>query len=492
LDEVEKYSIKFSKVAQLIEKSPGPVFVYSYYIYYGVKAMATVMEILGYREYNPKVANPKDGKTYFIWRGGLDSNLVNQAKNIFNDISNKDGSLIKIMFGTQSIMEGVDFKRVRQVHVLDPWWNDSRMQQIIARAIRLCSHKGLPPDERITDVFIHLSVLSSNERLFRVTYTVMDEDMGQEVIKTKYSRLNPINPQETPNNWQYLEAFIKMAPDDTIMDIIDLKGASNVFSASQIKKIQRIVDPELAKTVKGHKNLDSQSVDEYMYSRSINKLKINRQFYQSIKEISLDCTINKNGNIIRLDENYIPHAGTDDYSLEYENYSTGEKYIRKGIKSKSNPKLPENILTLTDILNNVAMKSGSYEFIELNTNAVVTFPKSLIIPENIDCDIQEYSFNNIHPIVSNLTINTELGSYLMKLNINSIKTYLRNLEAKTSDNELKKKIQRLYSKDSLDEKERIIQRIRKLGIGEEDTPWELETTESLKKLLNNLVKKNID
>jgi hypothetical protein len=488
LKEIERYSTKFASVARLIELSKGPVFVYSYYIYYGVKAMATIMDLLGYREYKPGSQLHNDGKTYFIWKGGLDQQVVAQAKNIYNSIENKNGSLIKIMFGTQSIMEGVDFKRVRQVHILEPWWNDSRMQQIIARAIRLCSHKGLPPDERVTDVFIHLSVLSSNERLFKVTYSYVSES-GEELTKTKYSKLNPINPNDNPNNWKYFEAYVKMAPDATIQDIIDLK--QNVFSATQIKNIKRVVDPELTAAVKGHKNLDVESVDEYMYSRSLKKLSINREFEKAVKEISIDCTINKNGNIIRLDEKYIPHF--ENYSLEYENYSTGDKYIRMGIKSISNPKLPENILTLNDILNNVALKSSSFNFKNVKTGEIINFDKSLIVPEDIKCDIQDYSFDGVHSIIANLTINSELGKYLIRLSIEDLKNFLRQLERNQATSpETKKMIQRLYSKESLEEKDKIIEKIKKLGIGEEDTPWELETTESLKKLYNSFIKKNID
>jgi hypothetical protein len=480
LKEVEKYSTKFASVARLIERSEGPVFVYSYYIYYGVKAMATIMDLLGYREYKPNAVNQDDGKTYFIWKGGLDQRIVLRAKNIYNSIENKNGNLIKIMFGTQSIMEGVDFKRVRQVHILEPWWNDSRMQQIIARAIRLCSHKGLPPDKRITDVFIHLSVLSSIQKLFKVTYS---DDSGKE--KTKYSQLEPINKNDDPNNWKYYEAFVKMAPDSTIQSIIDLK--QNVFSATQIKNIKRVVDPELSASIKGHKNLDIESVDEYMYSRSLKKLSINREFDKAIKEISIDCTLNKNGNIIRLDEKYIPYL--DNYTLEYENYSNGNKYMRLGVKSKSNPRLPDNILTLDDIFNNVAMNSNSFKFKDLKTGEIINFSKSLIVSEDINCDIQEYSFNGINPYVANLTINNELGKYLFKLDINNLKNFLRELERnQQTQPEIKKKIQKLYSKDSLEEKDKIIEKIRKLGIGDVDTPWELETTESLKKLYNSLVK----
>ena len=44
-------------------------------------------------------------------------------------------------------MEGVSFKNVKQVHITDPWWNESRIEQILARASRYCSHSNLPSEE---------------------------------------------------------------------------------------------------------------------------------------------------------------------------------------------------------------------------------------------------------------------------------------------------------------------------------------------------------
>ena len=74
-------------------------------------------------------------------------------------MENKDGSLLKIILGTRSIMEGVSFKNVKQVHITDPWWNEARIEQILARAVRFCSHTGLPLDEQYTDIFRHYTVL---------------------------------------------------------------------------------------------------------------------------------------------------------------------------------------------------------------------------------------------------------------------------------------------------------------------------------------------
>jgi len=61
------------------------------------------------------------------------------------------------MLGSPSIKEGVTLLRVEQVHILEPYWNFSRMQQIIGRAIRYCSHKDLPKRRREVDVFLYLA-----------------------------------------------------------------------------------------------------------------------------------------------------------------------------------------------------------------------------------------------------------------------------------------------------------------------------------------------
>ena len=53
------------------------------------------------------------------------------------------------MLGSPSVREGVSFKRVRQVHILEPYWNMSRYEQVIGRAIRFCSHKDLPIEKQV-------------------------------------------------------------------------------------------------------------------------------------------------------------------------------------------------------------------------------------------------------------------------------------------------------------------------------------------------------
>ena len=78
-------------------------------------------------------------------------------KNIFNSPENKDGSLCKVLIS--NVVEGISLRRVTQVHVCEPWWNMSEMEQIVARAIRFCSHSDVP--NKYVDVYYHASALKS-------------------------------------------------------------------------------------------------------------------------------------------------------------------------------------------------------------------------------------------------------------------------------------------------------------------------------------------
>lgn len=454
------YSTKFAKVAEIIEVSPGPVFVYSNYVFYGVEAMAAVMHSLGYKNY------PSRGPlgSYFIWKGQADPTEVKRAYKAFNSVKNRDGSILKIMFGTQSVMEGVDFKRVRQIHVLDPWWNDSRMQQIIARGVRLCSHRELPPQDHEVKVFIHLSSLGSSEMLYRL------EINKEGRTKKVYSTLQPINLfEKSQKDWIYLESYIR---EDRIYN------SQNQFRINEIVPgtVEKVADPELTKRFGRWKQLDSISVEQYMYNRSLAKLNLNRQFEMAIKSSAIDCDINRNGNIIRLEEYYLPEG--DLFRLEFLNYSTGERYRL----------LEERYYRLDEII--AKAKNESTQFKNISTDETVTFPKSLIVPENIYCNVENYSFDSTlpRPIV-NLTINKEFIKYLKQLPLEIIKQYFFDVEHSNTNPELAKKIKRFYSRKAISDKQKLIEALKSVGIDEE--VWDLYTTEELKKIVSKIIKKRI-
>ena len=482
---VKNYSSKFAKVAEMIMQCSGSVFVFSNYVYYGVDAMGIIMDHIGYREF------PHSGPmgSYFIWKGEANSKhpeIVQAAKKAFNDPRNIDGSLLKVMFGTQTVMEGVDFKNVNQIHILDPWWNDSRMQQIIARGVRLCSHKDLPPEKRFVDVFIHISILGSFEKVFDLKIM---ESTGVRKIKSFLQVENP--DQKNSAKWVFYEAYTRVDKENNAT----IQNSKKIFYGSQIVQgsIVRGADQSLTKVFGSWKQLDSKSVQEYMYNRSLQKLGTNREFEKVIKETAIDCSINKNGNVIRLQEMYTPNVQFDKtWNLIYENYSTGETFVRLNVKSAIRPGLPDNVFTLEDIYLGTAINSGLFKFKSTSTGKEITLNKSLIVSENINCKNNEvYSFTFPGTII-NLTINKELEPILFKMNKMSLLQYLTDAQFKKVPNEdphLPKKLKSFMSRKVSLERQKYIDGLKEFGFSGDELLWDLYTLEDLKKEYNQVVKK---
>lgn len=80
----------------------------------------------------------------------------------FNQKNNRNGKVIGILLGTRVVETGVTLKHVREIHVLTPHWNSSRIDQIIGRGIRHCSHIDLaeedPENFNKVSVFLYASV----------------------------------------------------------------------------------------------------------------------------------------------------------------------------------------------------------------------------------------------------------------------------------------------------------------------------------------------
>ena len=70
---------------------------------------------------------------------------------------------IKVVIISMTGAEGLDFKNLRQVHILEPWYNLSLIEQIIGRAIRTCSHKQLKYIERNVEIFLYGTLLNDSD-----------------------------------------------------------------------------------------------------------------------------------------------------------------------------------------------------------------------------------------------------------------------------------------------------------------------------------------
>ena len=160
-DSLKTYSVKFYKIMKKIKSCKGTVFVYSNFKEFGgLKSFIKVLEYHKYKDF----ADHGVGKYRFaVWSGDESHEKKELLKDYFNKKENQDGHMIKVLLGSPSIKEGVSLLRVKQVHILEPYWNMSRLEQVIGRAVRFCSHKDVPLAERNVEVYIYIATGSSED-----------------------------------------------------------------------------------------------------------------------------------------------------------------------------------------------------------------------------------------------------------------------------------------------------------------------------------------
>lgn len=161
LENLKNYSIKFYKIMKKIKRLKGTGFIYSNFRETGgLESLIKVLEYHGYKDYGEY---GEGKKRYAVWSGSEKAEYKNEIKAVFNNEKNKKGNKIKLILGSSSMKEGVTLKRVQQVHILEPYWNLSRIEQIIGRAVRYCSHKDLEEEKRKVKVYIYMAV-NKNEK----------------------------------------------------------------------------------------------------------------------------------------------------------------------------------------------------------------------------------------------------------------------------------------------------------------------------------------
>ena len=153
---LKSYSIKFYKILKKVKRSKGPIFIFSNFKEYGgIKSLMKVLEENGYCNYDE---NGTGKNRFAVWSSDVKPSLREEIRNVYNRKENFNGSLIKIILGSPSMKEGVSLFRVRQIHILEPYWNEARLDQVIGRGVRFCSHKDLDKDSRNVDVYLYIAM----------------------------------------------------------------------------------------------------------------------------------------------------------------------------------------------------------------------------------------------------------------------------------------------------------------------------------------------
>ena len=76
---------------------------------------------------------------------------------------NKLGRDVKVIVGSQVASEGIDLRFVREIYVFDSWFHLNKMEQVLGRGVRTCSHSLLPPEKRNTTIHLLVNAFENGE-----------------------------------------------------------------------------------------------------------------------------------------------------------------------------------------------------------------------------------------------------------------------------------------------------------------------------------------
>lgn len=190
---LEQWSPKLKAIVDHIISSQGIILVYSQFYYSAIFPLMIALEHVGFQKYGGisvtsdisvknMFSSAKRPPKYMVISGdkGVSAN-ISQEVQVALSKANAGGEQIKVIIASKVGSEGFDLKRIREVHVVEPWYNLNRIEQVIGRAVRTCSHVDLPLPYRNVTVYMHATTYNEREESVDLkTYRVAE--MKQESI----------------------------------------------------------------------------------------------------------------------------------------------------------------------------------------------------------------------------------------------------------------------------------------------------------------------
>ncbi len=252
---LKTHSAKMYELLKNIKNSPGNVFIYSNYVNYGGTSLIKQLLLAnGYKQFRSRSQDASGHyKSFILYDDSTNVETREAQRKIFNSADNKDGKHIKIIIGSPVISEGITLKNVRQVHILEPSWNMSRINQIIGRAVRHRSHYDLDVNNRNVEIYKYCSVYKSKTQTYYIDkekYVLAEEkDRSNKVIERLLKRvafdchLNPKNGISHTAECDYVDCHYKclMNPQSKEFDKFTYNMYINFFDEFDIEIITTFI-----------------------------------------------------------------------------------------------------------------------------------------------------------------------------------------------------------------------------------------------------------
>lgn len=216
---LEKFSPKMLAILKDLKKNVGEAgkfnnqFLYSQYrSLEGIGVFTAILDAHGFQPYKlvkkpggvwEESSEMKPGvPAYALFVGGGDEERE-LARQIFNqDYSDTFPQSLKdsikehrlcVFLASRAGAEGITLADVRNVYIIEPYWNPALIDQVIGRAIRICSHRKLPLDQRTVTVKLYMSVFTQEQTTTSEGFNIVAIRRNDMVLK----RYDGNEPRET-------------------------------------------------------------------------------------------------------------------------------------------------------------------------------------------------------------------------------------------------------------------------------------------------------
>mgnify|MGYP001472408102 CR=1 FL=1 len=216
----------------------------------GSEAFELMLKSNGYEKFDAKDPQKDKGKRYTFITGSEGPEERSVSKEYFNDETNKHGDYIQFMIISSAGAEGISLTCVRQVHILEPFWNYVRVDQVLGRAIRMKSHTQLPKEDRNVEQYLYISTLPQGDNLEAV-YKSLKNDENDTWLMPELTDGNIKVELSKPENKDFKEVL-----DSIIRVNVDTGG---------------------------------ESADNHLFEIMERKYRVSLEINSIIKESSLDC-----------------------------------------------------------------------------------------------------------------------------------------------------------------------------------------------------------
>jgi hypothetical protein len=242
---LDTYSPKFARIIENISAAPGSSLVYSQFkTLEGIGILGIAMKTNGYEEVRIVMEGDKmkfhpeteasfkerpDQPRYMVFSGdepvivrqalinifnmNWDAGLTKELKAVLGPLEklrasgNKKGEVCRVFMITGAGAEGLSLKNVRAVHIMEPYWNKVRLDQVKGRAVRICSHKDLPRKDRNVDIFTYVSTIEKSMLSLATEIEYMDGG------KTTDEYIYNMSLLKEKVNLEFLDTLQQMAVD---------------------------------------------------------------------------------------------------------------------------------------------------------------------------------------------------------------------------------------------------------------------------------------